>query len=135
LRISVMKKKSASGKTHNSKDAIKRLRKHALNLSADKTRGREIEVGERQHVAFDAAFFFLVQSHDHEHGDEGGGNRGGGLETDVAEKRAEEGKGKPNGGPYDKRYGQEPVGESLLAAAFQPEDIGNSEKHCSRREN
>ena len=89
-----MKKKSASGKTHNSKDAIKRLRKHALNLSADKTRGRQIEVGERQHVALHAAFFFLVQSHDHKHGDEGGGNGRGGLETDVAEKRSgtEEGK-------------------------------------------
>src|ERR1700730_11076413 len=100
-----MKKKSAGGKTHNSKEALKSLRKHALNFSADKTRGREIEVGERQHVALDPAFFFLVQSHDHEHGDEGGGNCRGGLETDVAEKRSgtEEGKDQPNGGPYDKR--------------------------------
>ena len=61
------------------------------------------------------------------------GNRRGGLETDVAEKRAEEGKGKPYGGPHNKRYGQEPVGQSLLAAACSPEDIGNREKNSAGR--
>src|SRR5580692_7709526 len=121
----MMEKERAGGKSYNSEDAIERLRKHALNLPADKTRSGEIEVGEREHVAFDAALFFFVECHDHQHGHESGGHGRGGLETDVAEERSgtEEAESHSNGGPYDKRDGEKPVSECFLAAAFLPEDV------------
>src|SRR5277367_4646136 len=98
----MMEKQRASRKAYNSQDAIERLSKHALNFSANKTRGGEIEVGESQHVALDAALFFFVERHDHEHGDERGGNSGGGLETDVAKERCgtKERESDSNDGPH-----------------------------------
>src|SRR5208282_3735488 len=41
--------------------------------------------------------------------------------------------GKANGSPYDEGNREKPVGERFLAAAFQPENVGNSEKKRSRR--
>src|SRR5580704_18065196 len=133
----MVQEKSASRKAHDPQDAIERLRKHALNFSADKTRGGEIEVRERQHVAFHAALFFFIKGHDHQHGDESGGNGGGRLETDVVKERgiAEEGENNSHGSPHDEGNGKEPVRESLLAAAFQPEDIGHGQKNRRRRKN
>src|SRR5216117_4349376 len=69
LRITVMKEESAGWQTHNTQHAVQSLRQHALNLAAHKTGSRQIEVGEGQHISFDAAFFFFVERHDHEHGD------------------------------------------------------------------
>src|SRR5580658_6678596 len=133
----MMEKERAGGQSYNSENAIERLRKHALNLPADKTRSGEIEVGECEHVAFDAVLFFFVEGHDHEHGHESGGHGRGGLETDVAEEWSgtEEAESHSNGGPYDKRDGEKPVSECFLAAAFLPEDVSNSKKNSGSRKN
>ena len=67
-----MKKERTRKEAHHAQDAVKSLRKHALNFSADETGGGQIEIGKRQHVALDAAFLFFIQRHDHQHGDECG---------------------------------------------------------------
>ena len=72
----MVQKKRSRGQPHNAQHAVQRLRQHALNFSAHKAGGRQIEIGERQHVAFDAAFFFLIERHDHEHGHKSTRSRG-----------------------------------------------------------
>src|SRR5215470_7175776 len=77
MRIAVMQEQRASRKTHDAEDAIQSLREHALNFPADEAGSRKVEIGKGQHVALDAALLFFIESHDHEHGDEGarsGGN-------------------------------------------------------------
>ncbi len=44
-RVAMMQEKCSGGKAHDPKHAVQRLRKHALNLSAHKTRRRQIEIG------------------------------------------------------------------------------------------
>ena len=79
----MMKKERTGRKAHDTQDAVKSLRKHALDFSADETGGGQIEIGKRQHVALDAAFLFFIQSHDHEHGDERGRHRGYGHQRGL----------------------------------------------------
>src|SRR6266704_3199169 len=70
LRIPVVQKERAGRKPNHAQNAIQGLREHALDLAADKARGRQIEIRKRQHVALDAALFLFVERHDHEHGHE-----------------------------------------------------------------
>src|SRR5262249_42405383 len=81
LRITVMQEQRASGKSHDAEDAIQSLREHSLNLAADETGSREVEIGKGQHVALDTSLLFFVESHDHEHSDEGA--RGGGKDAHI----------------------------------------------------
>src|SRR5205807_2636602 len=124
-------------KTHNTEDAVQRLRQHALNFTADKTRSGQVEVGKRQHVALDAALLLLVERHDHEHGDKGAGRgghhaQGGSLKFGRGLQEMER---QPQDSPGGKRKTEEPVGKSFLAAAFLPEDGGDGEVEERSRNN
>src|ERR1700739_1854861 len=100
----MMQKERSDRQPHDAKDAVQRLRKHALNLSADKTRRRQVEIGKRQHVALNPPLFFFIQRHDHQHRDESRRYGSGSLEADVAEEwsSAEQRKDQFNGRPNDK---------------------------------
>jgi len=76
--VAVMKEERAGRKANDAEDAVESLGKHALNFAANETGSGEIEIGEREHVALDAALFFLVDGHDEEHADEGDGKSGDG---------------------------------------------------------
>src|SRR5690348_2562794 len=134
LRIAVMQEKRARGKSHDAEDAVQSLRQHALNFAADKAGGRQVQVGESEHVALDAALLFFVEGHDHQHGHESGRHGGGSLKTDVAEPRSgpEKSEGKLNGGPDRERNGEKPVGEGFLPTALLPEEIANPQKEGGR---
>src|ERR1700681_3622566 len=102
----MMKKERTGRKAHDTEDAVKSLRKHALDFSADETGGGQIEIGKRQHVALDAAFLFFVESHDHEHGDERGRHGGYGRQGSLLRLpgvREEEKERQPENGPAGKR--------------------------------
>ena len=83
LRIAMMQKQRARRQPDHAEHSIQRLRQHALNFATDETRRGQVQIGERQHVALDAALFFFVRGHDHEHGHECGRHRG-----DRAEDRS-----------------------------------------------
>src|SRR5580704_12532056 len=127
----MMKEKCARREPHNAQHAVQSLRQHALNLCADKTRGCEVQVRERQHVAFDAAPFFFIESYDHEHRDESKGHRGCRLER----SRMNEVETNCHNGPHDKGNGKQPIGKSLLAKALLPEDVGHREKYPCKWKN
>ena len=69
-RIAVVQEQRAGGNAHDAKNAVERLREHALNLSAHKTRSCQVQVGQCQHVALNTPFFFFIEGHHHQHGDE-----------------------------------------------------------------
>src|SRR5215472_9115806 len=129
MRIAVMQEQRAGGKSHDAKDAIQSLREHALNFAADEAGSREVEVGKGQHVALDAALLFFVESHDHEHGDEGA--RSGSNYAKVGTLKFRSGvqkmERKPQNSPGGKRETEKAVGQGFLAAAFLKEDAGNGD--------
>ena len=71
-----MEKERAGRKAYDAKNAIEGLGEHALNFAANEAGSGEIEVGESEHVAFNAALLFLINGHDKKHGDEDGGDGG-----------------------------------------------------------
>src|SRR5215471_5165913 len=129
MRIAVMQEQRAGGKSHDAEDAIQSLREHALNFAADEAGSREVEIGKGQHVALDAPLLFFVESHDHDHGDEGA--RGGGKDAHIGTLKLGSGvkkmKRKPQHSPGGKRETEKAVGQSFLAAAFLKEDAGNGD--------
>ena len=66
LRISVMQEERAGRHAHDAQHALERMRQHLLNFRADETGRRQVYVGKRQHVLFDAALFLFVKAHDHQ---------------------------------------------------------------------
>src|SRR5208337_16357 len=58
--VAVMKEKRAGGQANDTENTVEGLGKHALNFAADEAGGGEIEVGQGEHVALDAALLFLV---------------------------------------------------------------------------
>ena len=64
--VAVVQDEGAGGDAHDVEDAIERLGQHFLDFAAGKAGGGEIQIGEREHVAFDAAAFFVVDGHQHE---------------------------------------------------------------------
>ena len=123
LRITVMKEESAGWQTHNTQHAVQSLRQHALNLAAHKTGSRQIEVGEGQHISFDAAFFFFVERHDHEHGDKRARRGSNHVHAWTLEFRRgiHDVQGDPQNTPGSKGNTKQPVGQRFLPTAFLPE--------------
>ena len=66
--IAVMKKHGARGQAHHAEHSIERLRQHALDFAANETRGGQVEIGEREHIALDPALLLLVDGHHLQHG-------------------------------------------------------------------
>ncbi len=64
--IAIVQDERAGGDAHDVEDAIERLRQHFLDFTAGKAGSGQIQIGERQHVAFDAAALFVVHGHQHE---------------------------------------------------------------------
>ena len=125
LGIAVVQKKSPRRQAHHAQDSIQRLRQHPLDLSSHKTRSRQIQIGERQHVALDAALLLFVKRHHHEHGHKGGGGRADRPSAQFQRSRVVPQsvvKAEAQDGPHEKRNRQEAICESFLAAAFLPED-------------
>ena len=124
LRITVMKEESAGWQTHNTQHAVQSLRQHALNLAAHKTGSRQIEVGEGQHISFDAAFFFFVERHDHEHGDKRARRSGNHVHARALEfrSRIQDMQSDPQNTPRSERDAKQPVRQSFLPPAFLPKD-------------
>src|SRR5215470_1355496 len=129
MRIAVMQEQRAGGKSHDAEDAIQSLREHALNFAADEAGSREVEIGKGQHVALDASLLFFVESHDHDHGDEGA--RGGSKDAHIGPLKLGSGvkkmKRKPQHSPGGKRETEKAVGQGFLAATFLKKDAGNGD--------
>ena len=123
-----MQKERTSRQTHNSQNAVQSLRQHALNFATHKTGSRQIEIRERQHVAFDAAFFLFVERHDHEHGDERAGGCGNDVHSRTLEFRCRihDVQSDPQNTPASEGNTEEPVSQSFLAPAFLPEHDGDT---------
>src|SRR5215471_16249463 len=127
LRIAMVEEERSGGKAHNAEDTVQSLREHALNFAADKTRSGQVEVGECQHVALDAALFLFVECHDHEHGDKSarsGGDHAQGLALKFG-----------SGFQIMQREAEKTVGKRLLAAALLPEDHRNADVEKRSRDN
>jgi hypothetical protein len=62
--FAVPEKEGTAGDADDAEDAVNGLREHFLNLTALVAGSGEVEVGERDHVAFGAALFFLVEGHE-----------------------------------------------------------------------
>ena len=62
-----MQKQRARRQSHHAQHPVQRLRQHALNFSAHKTRRRQVQVRQRQHIALDPALLFFVRRHHHQH--------------------------------------------------------------------
>src|SRR4029077_1947762 len=127
--VAVMKKERSGRKADNAEDAVEGLGEHALDFAADETGGREIEIGEGEHVSLDAAFFFLVDGHDEEHADESDGHGGDG-EDGVTEKPLrglQEKESENEDAPGGKRHTEQTVGEGFVVAAFVPEEIADGD--------
>jgi hypothetical protein len=121
--VAVMEKKSAGRKADNAEDAVKSLGQHALNFAADETGGGEVEIGEREHVALDAALFLLVDGHDEEHADEGDGKSGNDEDriTDEFLRGLQKEEGEEDDAPGREGQTEEAIRESFMVAAFVPE--------------
>ena len=64
--VAIVQDERAGGDAHDIEDAIESLREHFLDFTAGKAGGGQIQIGERQHVAFDAAALFVIHSHQHQ---------------------------------------------------------------------
>src|SRR5262249_12845745 len=128
LGIAVMKEKRAGGQANDAEDAVESLRKHAVNFAADETGSGQVEIGESEHVALDAALFLFVESHDHEHGGESGGKRDQRLKADFACGQASVKDPEKNAKDAPKSEGnrEKAIGESLLTATLHPEKNGDA---------
>src|SRR5208337_149467 len=120
----VMKEKRAGGQANDTENTVEGLGKHALNFAADEAGGGEIEVGQGEHVALDAALLFLVNGHDQEHGDKGRRNRGDGTCRlgDHFGSEVQDVKGKKDEAPGGEGNTKESIGESFVMLAFPPEE-------------
>ena len=123
-----MQKQRTGRQAHDAQNAVQGLRKHALNFPTDET-------GERQHVALDPAFFFLVQGHDHQHGYERRGHRAHGTRAArhfarrVTEKIKKcDAQSRPN----HKRNRQQSVHQRFLPPVLAPKNHRHADKNCPR---
>src|SRR5208283_2554578 len=119
-----MKEERPRGKANNAENTVESLSEHALNFAADEAGSSEIQVGEGQHVALDAALLLLVDGHNQEHGDKGGGNRGDGpgrLADDLS-REVQNLEGNKDEAPGNEGNTQEPIGESFMMLAFAPKE-------------
>src|SRR5271157_2555185 len=122
--VAVMKEQRTRGKANNAENTVESLSEHALNFAADEAGSGEIEVGEGKHVALDAALLFLVDGHNQEHGDKGGGNRGDGPGrlADDFRREVQNLDGKKDEAPDDEGNTEEPIRESFMMLAFAPKE-------------
>jgi hypothetical protein len=122
--IAVMEKERAGRKANDAEDAVESLGEHALNFTADEAGGGEIEIGEGEHVALDAAFLFLVDGHDEEHADEGDRDGGDG-EDRVANKflrGLQQEEQQKDDTPQREGHAEKAIRKGFVMAALVPED-------------
>ena len=104
------------------------MREHLLNFGADKTGRRQIDIGKRQHVLFDAALFLFVQPHDHQGRREQLGQKLQRAQR-IGDARAEQQLADQDGAPTEERSGQQQIRESFVALALLVEDPGDHREH------
>jgi hypothetical protein len=110
--IAIVQDEGAGGDAHDVEDAIQSLRQHFLDFTAGKAGSGQIQIGESQHVAFDAAALFVVDGHQHEDATDNFGEQGEGQKTSVgqgAEARLVVEEQEQSAG-YDEGAGQQLIG-------------------------
>ena len=123
-----MQEQRAGRHAHDAQHALERLREHLLNFRADETGRRQVHIGKRQHVLFDAALFLFVQPHHHQ-------GRRKQLRQKlqraqrIGDARAEQQLADQDRAPTEERSGQQQIRESFVAPAFLIEDPGDHREH------
>jgi hypothetical protein len=127
--VAVMEKEGAGRQADDAEDAVESLGEHSLNFAADETGSGKIEIGKREHIALDAAFFFLVDGHDEEHADEGdrkSGNDEDGI-TDEFLRGLQKKEGEEDDPPESEGQAEEAISKGFVMAAFVPEKIADDD--------
>src|SRR5436305_10068156 len=93
-----------------------------MNFAARKARGRQIQIGKRQHVALNAALFLFVERHYHEHRGEDAGQCRDRIQRNVkgGELVLEDIENETQSGPQKKDRREQPVRQSFLETTLYP---------------
>lgn len=127
----MMKEQRPGGQADYAEHTVECLREHALDFSADETGSGQVEVRERQHVAFDAALFLFIHRHDQQHGNERGGDRRDGAKglRGIFRREPQKWEYQEDQSPSHERDAEQAVGQRFVVLAFAPEQEADADKN------